>query len=102
MTPAPIAPRAHRTRIAACAIAFLAGAAPAFAQQASGPTLERIKKTGKIRFGYREDARPFSFRDGVGNAAGYSVMLCQKVGDAIKAELGGAALSAEWVTTTVA
>jgi putrescine:ornithine antiporter len=90
------------TRIAACAIALFAGVAPAFAQKPAATTLDRIRQTGKIRLGYREDARPFSFRDGAGNAAGYSVMLCQKVADAVKAELSLPSLAAEWVTVPVA
>jgi putrescine:ornithine antiporter len=94
-----------RTRIAACAIAFFAAASPALGQKAGAmpaTTLDRIKQSTKIRLGYREDARPFSYRDGAGNAAGYSVTLCQKVADAVKAELGLATLNAEWVTVPVA
>jgi len=94
-----------RTEIAVCVLAFLAGAAPALAQKAGAvpaTTLERIKQANKIRFGYREDARPFSYRDAAGNAAGYSVTLCQRVADAVKAELGLATLNAEWVTVPVA
>ncbi|HUL03467.1 MAG TPA: amino acid ABC transporter substrate-binding protein [Gemmatimonadales bacterium] len=102
MTAALIAPWGHRTRLAVWAIAVLASAAPAFAQQPAGTTIDRIKKSGKIRLGYREDARPFSFRDAAGSAAGYSVMLCQKVADAVKAELAMPALATEWVTVPVA
>ena len=105
MRAALIALREHRTRLAVWAIALLAGAAPALAQKAAATpatTLERIKQTAKIRLGFREDARPFSFRDAAGNAGGYSVALCQKVADAVKAELGLATLSTEWVTVPVA
>ena len=89
--------------IAACAITFLSLVAPALAQRTPAPTttLDRIKAAGTIRLGYRADARPFSFRDESGNAAGYSVALCLKVVDAVKAELGLPALSVQWVPVTL-
>ena len=88
-------------RSAACAIVCVAIAAPAPAQTATpaSPTLARIKQTSRIRFGYQPDARPFSFNDSSGKAAGFSVALCQKVADAVKAELGIATLNTEWVPT---
>jgi putrescine:ornithine antiporter len=85
---------------AACAIACFAIAAPAVAQKTAAPasaTLAHIKQSGRIRLGYQPDARPFSFRDPAGNAAGFSVALCKKVIDAVKAELGLDALAVEWL-----
>lgn len=89
--------------IAACAITFLSLVSPALAQRTPAPTttLDRIKAAGTIRLGYRTDAQPYSFSDGSGNAAGYSVALCNKVVDALKAELGLATLNAEWVPVTL-
>ncbi|HEV2671263.1 MAG TPA: amino acid ABC transporter substrate-binding protein [Gemmatimonadales bacterium] len=93
----------RRITRAACAIICLALAAPApalVAQKAAAPTsatLARIKQSGKIRFGYQPDARPFSFRDQSGNAAGFTVALCHKVSDAVKAQLGLQTLTVEWV-----
>lgn len=84
----------------ACAIVCLAIVAPAAAQKPAAPAstaLARIKQSGRIRFGYQPDARPFSFRDQSGNAAGFSVALCQKVADAAKTQLGLQSLSVEWV-----
>ena len=95
-------------RTAACAIACLAIAAPATpaATQTSGaatsPTLTRIKQSGRIRFGYQADARPFSYRDQSGNAAGFSVELCKKVAAAVTGELGLQALNVEWVAVGAA
>ena len=99
-----LAPRGLQTWIAACAVAVFAGTVPAVAQRApaSGATLSRIKQSSRIALGYRVDARPFAFKDESGNATGYSVALCQKVADAIKAELGLAELRVEWVPVTVA
>jgi putrescine:ornithine antiporter len=90
--------------IAACAITFLTLVSPALGQRTASPTttLDRIKAAGKVRLGYRADAQPFSFQDGSGAAAGYSVALCNKVVDAMKAELGLATLTVEWVPVTLA
>ena len=60
-------------------------------------TLDAVKKSGKLTLGYRTDARPFSFKDDSGNAAGYSVALCNKVADQLKAELKLPALALNWV-----
>ena len=68
---------------------------------ASAATLERVKQAGKITLGYRADARPFAFRDESGNAAGYSIALCQKIAEQVKAELGLSTLAVEWSPVTV-
>jgi len=100
-----------RSALAACALAGALAGASALAAQAKpaaakgaapaaasrGPTLDRIKASGKIRLGYRSDARPFSFKDDKGNAAGYSVALCLKAVEAIRADLGLGTLLIEWV-----
>ena len=89
--------------VGASALSAQAKPAPKGAASATsrGPTLDRIKASGKIRFGYRTDARPFSFKDDKGDAAGYSVALCLQVTDAIKASLGIASLGVEWVPVSV-
>ena len=87
-------------RAAACVVVCLAIGAPALAQKtgaAVSPTLTRIKQSGRIRFGYQADARPFSYSDQSGNAVGFSVELCKKVAAAVTAELGLQALNVEWV-----
>jgi glutamate/aspartate transport system substrate-binding protein len=50
-------------------------------------TLDQIKKSGEIRVGYRTDAPPLSFNDNSGQAAGYSVELCQRIAAAVKDHL---------------
>lgn len=75
----------------ALSLVLLGAAAPAQAG-----TLERIRDAGKLKLGYRADARPFSY-DESGKAAGYSVVLCQKVADAVKAETGLAQLAVDYV-----
>ena len=54
---------------------------------AAATTLDRIKETGRIKFGYLVDARPFSFRNDSGAADGYAVALCQQIAAQMKAQL---------------
>ena len=63
-------------------------------------TLDRVRAAGKLTIGYRADARPFSYQDESGRPAGYSIALCEKVADAVKAELGSASLATEYVAVT--
>jgi ABC-type amino acid transport substrate-binding protein len=63
-------------------------------------TLDRVRAAGKIVLGYRTAARPLSYADESGHAAGYAVTLCQKVADDIKVSLGISNLAVEWVTVS--
>lgn len=73
--------------------------APTMAAQsaATARTMDRVRAKGKLILGYYTHAQPMSYQDQTGNAAGYSVMLCQKVADDVKAELGMQKLAVEWV-----
>jgi putrescine:ornithine antiporter len=71
------------------------------AAPAEAGTLDRVRAEGRIRFGYRADTRPFSYKDESGQAAGYVVALCQKIAAAVKAEPGFGTLAVEWVPVTV-
>ena len=68
---------------------------------ASAATLDRVRQTGKLMLGYRDDARPFSYKGGDGQVTGYTVALCEKVAEQVKAELGLTELAIEWVPVTV-
>ena len=68
---------------------------------AAAGTLDKVKASGKLTLGYRSDARPFAFSDG-GKPAGFSVELCLKVADAVKAELKLPTLAVEFVPLTAA
>jgi len=68
-----------------CLAATLAVALPAAAEP--GAVLKKIKDTGEITLGYRESSIPFSYLDDKAQPVGYSIELCGKVVDAIKAEL---------------
>jgi len=67
---------------------------------ASADVLSGIRASGVIRLGYLEDSPPFSFRE-VGEARGYSVGLCEKVVDRMRADLGLDRLRIEWVPVTL-
>jgi polar amino acid transport system substrate-binding protein len=92
----------YRAPPAKLAIAILVTGILVFAQTAaaSGATLDRVKETMKLTLGYREDARPFSYKDEGGKPAGYSVELCQKIAEEVKAELGLSSLNVDWVSVT--
>jgi putrescine:ornithine antiporter len=88
-------PHKVRVQIFAVVVALMAtGISPAPTKAA---TLDRVRDTGKITLGYRDDARPFSYRDESGNADGYAVGLCKAVADQIKADQGLSSLTVEWV-----
>ena len=59
-------------------------------------TIDRIRSAGKVILGYREDARPFSFKGEGEKPAGFSVELCQKITEQIKTELAMPGLVVEW------
>jgi len=88
--------RRYRVWLAALtAVVFGIPVLPAPAEAAG--TLDRIHQSGKVRLGYRADARPYAFRDEAGNAAGYSVALCELIANQIKSQLGLATLNEEWI-----
>jgi putrescine:ornithine antiporter len=91
----------YRLPIASLAFAFFGMVLLAHAAPASAATLERIRETGKLTLGYRVDARPLSYQDESGKAAGYAVALCEKVAEEVKAELGLSSLTVDWVPVTV-
>ncbi len=74
--------------------------APVASPPAPATTIERIRSTGKLTLGYRPDAPPMSYRDGAGKPSGYSVQLCTRVAEALKAELSLPSLDVRWVAVT--
>ena len=70
------------------------------AQPLSG-TLKKIKDTGAIAIGYRENSRPFSFLGPDGKPTGYSIDLCQRIAMAAQQEVGLPTLEFKYVPVTV-
>ncbi len=55
----------------------------------AGTTLDRIKQTGVVNLGFREDSLPFSYKNAEqGDPLGYSIDVCNALVDALKAETG--------------
>ena len=83
-------------------------AAPAPAAAAPTPpaqridTLKRIRDTGAITLGVRETSVPFSYLDAQKQPQGYSVDLCLRVAEAIKAELKLPRLEVKYMQVTSA
>jgi polar amino acid transport system substrate-binding protein len=63
-------------------------------------TLDHIKETGRIKFGYLTDARPFTYGSGTGAPEGYSAALCKVIAEQVKTNLALADLTVEWVPVT--
>ena len=61
--------------------------ATAFAAGAQAQTLDKIKKDGAITIGHRDASIPFSYFDDKQQPVGYSMDICMKIADAVKAEL---------------
>ena len=70
-------------RAALAAVACLAVAAPALAQD----TLKKIKDSGSITLGHRDASIPFSYYDDQQKPVGYAIDLCMRIVDAVKKEL---------------
>lgn len=79
----------------AVALTLVSGAAVA-----AEPTLEKIRSTGEIVIGHIDDARPFSFAEPGQTPTGYTVDLCLRIVEAVKAELGMANLGVRYVPVT--
>lgn len=64
---------------------------PSYAQ-----TLDRIRSSGMVKFGYEPDARPFSFANDQGTPDGYAVALCNQIADNLKKDVPQ--LKVEWIS----
>ncbi len=86
-------------RLLVAAVIAVLLAPPAFAQAPA--TLDKISHSGEIVLGYRDTAPPFSSVDAAtGIPAGYSIDLCLKIADAIRAKLGRPDLAVRYVPVT--
>ena len=92
--------RQFATTLLAAAVGAWALAAPGAAQPLEG-TLKRIKDTGTMRIGFRENSAPFSFLGADKKPQGYSIELCERIARAVQQQLGLASLNTQWVPVTV-
>lgn len=70
------------------------------ASAVSAGTLDQVRDSGVFKIGYRTDAAPYSYKDPLGEAAGYSVDLCRAVAVAVKQSLELKEISIEYVPVT--
>ncbi|HKZ05782.1 MAG TPA: amino acid ABC transporter substrate-binding protein [Methylomirabilota bacterium] len=94
--------RNDRLRAAALGITLGLALTVAGTAAAADGTLEKVKKAGVLVIGYRETARPFSFKDEQGQPAGYSVDLCRRIAAGVQKSLGLAKLDLRFVPVTAA
>jgi ABC-type amino acid transport substrate-binding protein len=78
-------------------LAWIVAVAVVLPVSVAAQTLERVRDSGVLRIGYREDAAPYSYKDAIGQPTGYTVTLCQAVATDIAAEVGRAELAVEYV-----
>jgi ABC-type amino acid transport substrate-binding protein len=64
----------------------------------AGGTLDRVKQSGTLKLGYGPD-NPLS-KGGSGSPSGFAIDLCNKIADAVKADLGSPDLKVEYVSVT--
>jgi ABC-type amino acid transport substrate-binding protein len=86
------------SRSALAALLILAAAPAAIA----GPTIDRIRQTGKIVIAHRESSVPFSYVLPDKKPVGYAVDLCLKVAEAVRKKLELKALAPEFLQVTPA
>jgi ABC-type amino acid transport substrate-binding protein len=86
--------------LAGAVLAALLGVAWVSGAQAG--TLDRIRQDKAIRLAYREDAPPFSFKDNIGEPAGFMVDLCRAVAKQLTQQLQLPTLGVIYVPVTAA
>jgi len=69
---------------------------------ASAGALDRIRQEKTIRIAYREDAPPFSYKNSIGEPAGFIVDLCRAVAKKLTDQLQLSALNVIYVPVTSA
>jgi len=87
--------------IVTLAVMTVLATATSQAQTLTG-TLKKVKESGTLTLGYRENALPFSFTGSDGQPAGYSIELCQEIAAAVQQELKLTSLALRWVPVTPA
>jgi ABC-type amino acid transport substrate-binding protein len=74
-------------------MAMLVAAGAALAEVPPGSTLDHIRQDKTIHIAYRQDAPPFSYKNGAGEPAGFMVDLCKAVVQKLSEQLSLPSLS---------
>lgn len=72
----------------------------ALADAGDSPTLKRIQERGVVNIGHRETSIPFSYIDDTGKPIGYSIDICMKIVEAVRAELGNEDIKVKFIPVT--
>jgi glutamate/aspartate transport system substrate-binding protein len=83
----PSANRANYATLTIFSLSALFALAITAQAQEFGGTLKKVKETGVITIGHREASTPFSYLNASKQPVGYSVDLCLKIVDEVKAKL---------------
>src|SRR5215471_11956005 len=83
-------------------LALLIVAPMVLAGGASAGTLDHIRQDKTIRIAYREDAPPFSYKNSIGEPAGFMVDLCRAVAKKLTDQLQLSGLTVLYVPVTAA
>src|SRR6202012_243020 len=89
-------------RFITCSFIALLLAAVGSASSAHADTLDTIRARGSMLIGYRTDAAPFSSLGANKQPQGYSIDLCNRIADAVKATLSLPKLQVKYVPVTAA
>jgi len=73
-------------RLLLCLLAVSLAANPVFAEEPQ-KTLDKVKKDGEITMGIRESSYPLSYLDDKQQPIGYHIDVCNKIVEAVKAQL---------------
>jgi ABC-type amino acid transport substrate-binding protein len=87
-------------RQATIAVAMLVALATMGEAQTLTGTLKKVKDSGTLTIGYRENAMPISFAGTDGKPAGFSIDLCKEIAVAVQQELQLPSLNVAWVPVT--
>ena len=86
-----------RVLIGVALAAVAAATAPAAVEAG---TIDELKSSKSLRVGFRVDAPPFSFKNDIGEAAGYSVEICRQIAAGIGKLHGIQDMSVSYVPVT--
>jgi ABC-type amino acid transport substrate-binding protein len=87
-------------RLTMAALAALLWSAASPADAADSATLAKVKATGTLTLGYRTDSPPFSSATPTTPPQGFSIDLCQRVAEEVRAVLNLGTFNARYVPVT--
>lgn len=87
-------------KLSTLSLCVLLGACASGPMPTSANAPERIAREQTLKLGYREDARPFSFKRPDGTPTGYSVEVCKRVAASLKEQLKLSQLNVQWIPVT--